>query len=115
VTDLLAGQVQALFTGVPALLPHIKAGKMRALAVSSPKRSRCCPTCRPWPRAACPAPRASRRTSGTAWSRPPARRQTSSPLLNQQINKALASRRSRTRLAAEGAEPTPATPQAFGS
>ena len=38
VTDLLAGQVQALFTGVPALLPHIKAGKMRALAVSSPKR-----------------------------------------------------------------------------
>src|SRR3569623_2089370 len=35
VQDLLAGQVQALFTGVPALLPQIKAGKMRVLAVSS--------------------------------------------------------------------------------
>jgi tripartite-type tricarboxylate transporter receptor subunit TctC len=38
VTDLIAGQVQVLFTGLPALLPQIKAGKMRALAVSSPKR-----------------------------------------------------------------------------
>ena len=38
VNDLLAGQVQVLFTGAPALLPHIKAGKMRALAVSSPRR-----------------------------------------------------------------------------
>ena len=38
VNDLLAGQVQLLFTGIPALLPHIKSGRMRALAVSSPTR-----------------------------------------------------------------------------
>jgi tripartite-type tricarboxylate transporter receptor subunit TctC len=38
VNDLLAGQLQVLFTGAPALLPHIKAGKIRALAVSSPSR-----------------------------------------------------------------------------
>ena len=38
VTDLLAGQLQLLFTGAPALLPHIKAGKLRAIAVGSGKR-----------------------------------------------------------------------------
>jgi tripartite-type tricarboxylate transporter receptor subunit TctC len=38
VNDVLAGQVQVLFTGAPALMPHIKAGKLRALAVSSPHR-----------------------------------------------------------------------------
>lgn len=35
-------------------------------------------------------------------------------LLNQHINKALASEEVRARLAAEGAEATPPTPQVFG-
>jgi tripartite-type tricarboxylate transporter receptor subunit TctC len=35
-------------------------------------------------------------------------------MLNQQINRSLDSADVRTRLAAEGAEATPATPQAFG-
>jgi tripartite-type tricarboxylate transporter receptor subunit TctC len=35
-------------------------------------------------------------------------------LLNQHINKALSSEEVRARLAAEGAEATPVTPQAFG-
>jgi tripartite-type tricarboxylate transporter receptor subunit TctC len=38
ITDLMAGQVDATFTGAPALLPHIKSGRLRALAVSSAKR-----------------------------------------------------------------------------
>jgi tripartite-type tricarboxylate transporter receptor subunit TctC len=38
VTDLLAGQVQVLFTGPPTLLEHIKTGKLRALATTSAKR-----------------------------------------------------------------------------
>ncbi len=38
VADVLAGQVDAIFTGTPALLPHIKSGRLRALAVSSGKR-----------------------------------------------------------------------------
>jgi tripartite-type tricarboxylate transporter receptor subunit TctC len=36
--DLLGGQVQALFTAVPTALPHVKAGKLRALMVTSEKR-----------------------------------------------------------------------------
>ena len=38
ITDLLAGQTQATFTGALPLVPHIKAGKLRALAVGSGKR-----------------------------------------------------------------------------
>ncbi|MBO4122622.1 tripartite tricarboxylate transporter substrate binding protein [Cupriavidus gilardii] len=38
-TDLLGGHVQYAFAGLSVMLPHIKAGKVRALAVSSPKRS----------------------------------------------------------------------------
>jgi len=37
-TDLLAGQVQVLFDNLPSSLPHIQAGKLRALAVASEKR-----------------------------------------------------------------------------
>jgi tripartite-type tricarboxylate transporter receptor subunit TctC len=37
-TDLVGGQVQIMFTGVSATLPHVKSGKLKALAVSSEKR-----------------------------------------------------------------------------
>lgn len=38
VNDLVAGQVQALFTGIPAVLAQLRAGQIKALAVSSPQR-----------------------------------------------------------------------------
>lgn len=38
-TELLAGTVQMAFENMPALLPHIQAGKLRALAVTPAKRS----------------------------------------------------------------------------
>jgi tripartite-type tricarboxylate transporter receptor subunit TctC len=36
--DVLAGQVQVFFDNLPSSLPHIQAGKLRALAVASDKR-----------------------------------------------------------------------------
>ena len=38
-TDLLGGQVSMMFDTVTPVLPHIKAGKLRALAVTTAKRS----------------------------------------------------------------------------
>jgi tripartite-type tricarboxylate transporter receptor subunit TctC len=39
ITDLLAGNIQLMFEPLQSLLPHVKAGKMRAIAVSSKVRS----------------------------------------------------------------------------
>jgi tripartite-type tricarboxylate transporter receptor subunit TctC len=38
-TAILGGQIEALFGALPPLLPHVGAGKLRALAISSGKRS----------------------------------------------------------------------------
>jgi tripartite-type tricarboxylate transporter receptor subunit TctC len=43
VTDLLAGQIQVAFTEMATSLGHIKAGKLRALAVTSAARSEALP------------------------------------------------------------------------
>jgi len=37
--DLIGGQVQVMFTAVPASIEYIKAGKLRALAVTTATRS----------------------------------------------------------------------------
>jgi tripartite-type tricarboxylate transporter receptor subunit TctC len=36
--DVIGGQVQVLYDNLPTSLPHIKAGKLRALAIAAPKR-----------------------------------------------------------------------------
>lgn len=38
IVDLLAGQVNANFDTMPPVLPHIRDGKLRALAISTPRR-----------------------------------------------------------------------------
>src|SRR5262245_24811354 len=42
-TDLMAGQVHVMFDNVPTSAPHIKAGKLRGLAVTSAERSEVLP------------------------------------------------------------------------
>src|SRR3954471_11084910 len=42
-TDLLGGQVQVMFDNISTSLPHIKAGKLRALAVTTANRSEVLP------------------------------------------------------------------------
>jgi tripartite-type tricarboxylate transporter receptor subunit TctC len=39
VTDLIAGQVQVMFDNTPNVLPHVRGGKLKAIAISSKKRS----------------------------------------------------------------------------
>jgi tripartite-type tricarboxylate transporter receptor subunit TctC len=38
-TDLLGGQIQAMFSTMAPAVPHVKAGRLRAIAVSGPKRA----------------------------------------------------------------------------
>lgn len=42
-TDLIGGQVQMMFSNIPPALPHIAAGKLRPLAVTSAARSAALP------------------------------------------------------------------------
>ena len=41
--DVLAGQVPMMFNNLPAILPMVRGGKLRALAVATPQRSRLLP------------------------------------------------------------------------
>lgn len=106
--------MQALFTGTPALLPHIKAGKMRALAVFSVRHIATLPDV--------PAV-AESKAAGTAgfdadqWYGVVAPSGTPAAivaLLNAEVNKALGSADVVRRFSSEGAEPTPARPAEFG-
>ncbi len=39
INDLIAGQIQVMFDNVPSIGPHVKAGRVRGLGVSAPKRA----------------------------------------------------------------------------
>jgi tripartite-type tricarboxylate transporter receptor subunit TctC len=43
VTDMLSGNIQAMFAIIPAVLPQVRAGKLKALAVTGLKRSALAP------------------------------------------------------------------------
>src|SRR3989442_1454967 len=39
ITGLVAGQIDLLFDNMPAIVPHVRAGRVRGLAVTGPRRS----------------------------------------------------------------------------
>jgi tripartite-type tricarboxylate transporter receptor subunit TctC len=39
VADLLGGQIPYMFVNFPVAMPHVQAGKLRAMAITSPQRS----------------------------------------------------------------------------
>ena len=43
ITDLIAGAVQLSFAGLPQTLPHVKAGRLKALAVTTSRRAAALP------------------------------------------------------------------------
>lgn len=111
VTDLLGGQIQVLFTGVPALLQQIKAGQVRALAVSSRQRLDSLPQVPTLASAGLPDFEADQ------WYGVVAPAGTAPELvnkLNAEINAALNASELKTRLNAEGAIAQPGSARAFG-
>ena len=111
VTDLIGGQIQLLFTGAPAVLGQIRAGQLRALAVSSPKRLEALPDL------PTVAEAGYKDFEADQWYGVVAPAGTPREIvakLNSQINQALGSAELKARLSNEGAIATPSTPEAFG-
>jgi len=111
VTDVIAGQVDCTFTGAPAVIPHVRSGRLRALAVSSPRRLAALPDVPTVAESGYPGFEADQWYGVVA---PALTAQAVVTRLNAEINKALALPDVAQQLAIEGATPMPASPQAFG-
>jgi len=108
-TDLLGGQVQVMFSPLPESIATIKAGKLRALAVTTAKRSEALPDV-PTVGEFVPDFEASTWQGIGAPKNTPAEIVTK---LNQEINAALADSTIKARLANLGSAPMPMSPADF--
>jgi tripartite-type tricarboxylate transporter receptor subunit TctC len=111
VTDVLAGHVEMIMTGVPAVQQQVKSGKLRALGVSSLATVAALPGV---PTIAATLPD----FEAIQWYGIVAPAGTSADIvarLNAEINRALTTDKLKVRLEAEGAEAAPESPVAFGA
>jgi len=115
-TDLIGGTIDATLTGGPPALPPVRAGQLRALGVSSRARLPSAPDIPTIAEAAgLPALAA---FEAVQWYGLVAPAGTPRPVverLNQECARILTGETLRPRLAAEGAEASPGTPEAFGA
>ena len=109
-SDLLAGQVQVMFDAMPGSIEHIRAGRLRALAVTTVTRSEVLPD----------VPTVGEFVPGyetTQWYGVGAPRNTSGEIidkLNKEINAALADPKMNARFADLGGTVLPGLPADFG-
>jgi tripartite-type tricarboxylate transporter receptor subunit TctC len=110
-TDLIGGQVQVLFDSVPSSIEYIRAGKLRALAVTTATRSGMLPD----------IPTVSEFVQGyeaSALYGVGAPKNTPAEIvdtLNKEINASLTDPKMKLRLAGLGSVPIPMTPADFGN
>jgi tripartite-type tricarboxylate transporter receptor subunit TctC len=106
-TDLISGQVQMMFTSMPTVLAHVKAGRLKLLGTGGTKRSAVIPE----------TPSISEFVPGfelITWYGIFAPARTPDPIirrLNTEIVKVLNDPESRDRMAAQGLEPAPMKPE----
>jgi len=112
VIDLLGGQVQAMFSGMSSVMPHIKSGRLRALAVTGAQRSPAVPDVPTIAESGFPG------FEATAWYGVLAPAGTPRPIINRlhdDIVRALKLSDVRERLESVGFELVGSTPEAFGA
>src|SRR5687768_2096398 len=110
--DVLAGNVHLVFIGIPAAAPHIKAGKLRALATVAPRRSSALPD------VPTVAEAGLRDFEVTTWYGVLAPAGTPRPIiarLNAELVKVVLSPELKERLAATGTDPRTSTPEEFAA
>jgi tripartite-type tricarboxylate transporter receptor subunit TctC len=108
--DLLGGHIPMMFMPIPAAIGNVKAGTLRALAVSSARRSGVLPDLPTLAETGVPGFDVALRYGLVAPAGTPR------PIvdrLNKELNAALASDDVKMRLATEGADPLPGTPEAY--
>jgi len=112
--DLMGGQAHLMFDNLPSALPHIKSGKLRALAVTSAKSSAALPQ-------VMPIAHGGGKLAGyeaSSWFGILAPAATPAPIiakLQQEIARALASPGVKSQMMAQGAEPVGNTPEQFAA
>src|SRR5437016_11299545 len=111
-TDLLSGRVQLMFSSVVAILPHVKAGKLRGLAVTGSRRLASMPNLPTIAESGVPGYEAS---SWYGVLAPAGTPREIVARLNAELVKALEQPEVRTSLLAEGAEPIGGTPEQFAA
>lgn len=112
ITDLLGGQVDMSFANLVAVLPFVKSGKLRALAVTTAKRSSAAPDIPTMAEAGLPG------YDFSSWFGILAPAGTPHAIiekLNKEIVKALKSPEVTQRLSEQGADLIASTPEAFGT
>jgi len=110
--DVLSGQVQLYFATMPAAMPHVKSGKLVAVAVTSTRRSRALPDLATIAESGVPGYEASTWYGALAPAHtPPA----VIARLHAEIVKILADAAMRDRLADQGFEPVGSSPGEFGA
>ena len=110
--DTIAGTINMMFDTTPTALPHIQGGRVRAIAVTTPRRDPALPDVPTIAESGVPG------YEGIGWyglmapaGTPPAIVER----LNREVNAALARDAFKARLVAQGTEPAPMTPAAFGA
>jgi tripartite-type tricarboxylate transporter receptor subunit TctC len=107
--DLLAGRLQFMFATIPSVIQHIQAGKLRAIAVTSAKRSRSMPEVPTVSERGFPGFEAG---SWFGFFAPKGTPESIVMTLNKAVNDALPSLEAQ--LVREGADPVGGSPQQFG-
>jgi tripartite-type tricarboxylate transporter receptor subunit TctC len=108
--DLLSGRVQVAFNTIPSLLPHVRSGKLRALAITADARSRLLPEVPTAVESGLP------RFRVTTWHGLYTTAGTPRPVvdkLHAELAKIVNSPSMQEKLASDGAEPVGSTPEQF--
>ena len=112
VTDVISGQISLTFGSALGVLPHVRSGRMRAIAVTGEKRSPAVPELPTVAEAGVPG------YSIVLWYGLMAPGATPAELvnrLNAEVTKALSDADIRTRLATQGVDAAASTPAAFAT
>jgi tripartite-type tricarboxylate transporter receptor subunit TctC len=112
ITELLGGQVELMFGNLTAVLPDVQSGKLRALAVTGPKRSAATPSLPTVAEAGVPG------YEVTSWFGVLVPARTPGDIvkkLNSDFVRVVRTNEVKDRLATQGAEPVGSTPDEFAA